>query len=474
MHTARLNRLQNNLTHDDPATRRTAAEDLGEGDERAIYPLIKALRDENIGVQDAAMRSLMSIKSEPTVYMVLPLLRENAFLRNTALLILQEMGKIAVPLLYILLDDSDEDIRKFSLDLIHDIKYCNYPEKILELLAGDPNVNVRASAAKTIGILQYKKAIPQLVKALSDEEWVCFSALEALTAMHADDSIDAILNLLKHPLESLRFAAIEALGELRSSKATEPLITHIARAKDYEKLAAVKSLIEIGPVPALPDISDALMKVLSDEDLENKLIAVKGLASIKYENAIKPIIDLAGSLDMSDPDNEEISLTIRHSLQSFGCNKHLIEILKDPTVKYRGKVMAIEIAGNLKCAGAVPMLVDLLNSDYRDIRRSSINSLGKIENDTSKECLIEAMRDHDSHVRKSAVSSIGKIGDMSAFEPLMTMLHNEHYSDIIDESIIALMSINSTLFLDRVTEFNNSIQERAARYESNVSAEDSC
>lgn len=474
MHIARLNKLQNNLTHEDPAIRRSAAEDLEEGDERAIYPLIKALRDDNTGVQDAAMRSLMSIKIEPTVYMVLPLLRESAFIRNMALLILKEMGKIAVPLLYILLDDNDDDVRKFSLDLIHDIKYCNYPEKILELLASDPNVNVRAAAAKTIGTLQYKKAVPQLVKALSDEEWVCYSALEALTAMHEDDSIDAIVNLLKNPSETIRFAAIEALGELRSSKATEPLVKHIASATDHEKMAAVRSLIEIGQVPSLPDISDALMKVLIDEDMENKLIAVKGLASIKYEHAIKPIIDLAGSLDVSDPDNEETLLTIRDSLYSFGCSKHLIEILKDPTVKYRGKVMAIEITGDLTCAGAVSILVDLLDSDCRDIRRSSIDSLGKIESDTSRERIIEAISDHDSHVRKSAVSSIGKIGDMSAFEPLMTMLHNEQYSDIIDEAILALMSINSKLFFDRITEFDSSIQEQASKHEASFSAEDSC
>ena len=83
--------------------------------------------------------------------MVLPLLRENALLRNTALIILKELGKISVPLLYVLLDDKDDDIRKFAVDLIHDIEYCNYPEKLVELLTGDPNANVRAAAAKTLG-----------------------------------------------------------------------------------------------------------------------------------------------------------------------------------------------------------------------------------------------------------------------------------------------------------------------------------
>ena len=158
--------------------------------------------------------------------------------------------------------------------------------------------------------------------------------------------------------------------------------------KGYEKTAAVKSLIEIGPVSSLPDISDALMELLYDENMENKLLAICGLASIKFENAIKPIIDLAGSLDISDPDNEVILLSIRNALHNFDCSKHLIDILNDQTVKFRSKVIAIEIMGDMKCAMAVPTLIDLLNSDYRDVRRSSINSIGKIDSEKARECLI--------------------------------------------------------------------------------------
>ncbi|MBC8554894.1 MAG: HEAT repeat domain-containing protein, partial [Candidatus Brocadiales bacterium] len=84
MHTSKLKSLINKLGSTDPSVRRASAESLSEGDERAIYPLIKSLRDDNLGVQDAAMRSLMAIKGETTAYMVLPLLRENALLRNTA------------------------------------------------------------------------------------------------------------------------------------------------------------------------------------------------------------------------------------------------------------------------------------------------------------------------------------------------------------------------------------------------------
>jgi HEAT repeat protein len=475
MHTARLRKLLRDINDDDASKRRSAAEALSGGDERAIYPLIRALKDDNFGVQDAAMRSLMEIKGETTTYMVLPLLRENSFLRNTAIMIIREMGKIAVPLLYVLLNDRDDDVRKFALDLIHDIRYCGYPEKLVEMLTTDQNANVRAAAAKTIGMLQYKKAVPQLIKALSDEEWVCFSALEALTNLNDESSMDAMLDLLNNPSETIRYAAIEALGKIGSSKAVQYLTEHTSKAEGFEKTAAIKSLSRIGCVPPLPGISEVLIDMLKEDEWDDKLTAIKGLVSLKAGGAIHHMVDMAGSFDLSEPDSEDKLHVIKEAIHSFGCNDLLIKLLSDESIKYRGKVVVIEILGHLRCKNSVPALINLLKkSDYRDVRRTSIKSLGQIESDEAKKCLIEAISDDDSHVRKTAVAALGKIGEMTAFEPLMTLLPNEQYKDVIDESINALMNINSTLFLSRIDELNENIRRIASRYSSELNPGISC
>jgi HEAT repeat protein len=62
MHTAKLKKFLRNIKDEDASVRRAAAEGLADGDERAVYSLIKALGDVNFGVQDAAMRSLMEVK----------------------------------------------------------------------------------------------------------------------------------------------------------------------------------------------------------------------------------------------------------------------------------------------------------------------------------------------------------------------------------------------------------------------------
>ena len=474
MYPARLKKLLRDMADNDPLIRRSSAEALADGDERAIYPLIKALRDENLGVQDAAMRSLMEIREETTAYMVLPLLRENPFLRNTAMIILRELGSIAVPLLYPLLHDKDDDIRKFALDLIHDIQYCDYPEKLAQMLSEDRNANVRASAAKTIGKLQYKRAVPQLIKALGDEEWVCFSALEALTRFKDESALPSMLALLKSPAETLRCAAIEALGKMGSSRAIKPLTGHLSKTEKFEKRATLKSLVQTGSVPSLSGVSDALIEMLQGDNWEDKFTAMKGLVSLKAEYAIHHLVDMAGSLDLSDPESEDRLKVIKEAIHSFGCNTTLIDLLNDTAIKYRGKVIAIEIMGSLKCKKSVPSLIKLLKGNYRDERRSSIKSLGQIDSAHAKQCLLESISDDDSHVRKTAAVALGRIAEMSAFEPLMKMLKIEKYSDVIDSFIEALITINAARFLSRIDEYNDDIRDRVAPYTSHLNSGAPC
>jgi len=474
MHKAKISSLIKNLGHPDAARRRAAAEALAEGDERAVYPLIKALRDDNYGVQDAAINSLMQIKEEITAYMVLPLLREEAFLRNTALMILREMGQIAVPLLPVLLKDKDDDIRKFALDIIHDVQYCGYPEKLIEMLTGDPNPNVRASAAKTLGTLNHREAVPHLVAALNDEEWVRFSVLEALTLLRDENSVDSILTLMTNPSEAIRLATIEVLGKIGSPKAHSRLLEHFSKSEGFERKTTLISLVQLETIPSSPGIFDDLVAMLRDGDWDDKFIAIKGLLILGEERAVYHIIDVAGSIDFSSPDREEKVEAIRQAVISFGCNDALLKIIEDDGMKYRGKSLAVEIVGDLKCTSAVPSLIKLIKSEYRDLRRSSAQSLGQIDNEDAREHLIEAIRDHDSHVRKSSVIALGKLCKMSAFEPLVRLLHKEVYSDVIEEIINALLNINTTLFLSRIVEFDERIREVAARHASSFNSGVSC
>jgi len=368
--TAELVTVLQKLLDPDPSERRTAAEALSDADERAIYPLIKALRDDNPGVQDAAMRSIIAIGGEVAAYMSLPLLREGPFLRNTARIILKQIGTAAVQLLRPLLADKDDDVRTFAVDLISDIGSCDYPEEINRLLETDPNQNVRASAARTLGVLGCRDAIPALVAALKDAEWVCFSALESLALIRDESSIEPVMTLLNAPSETLRYAAIETLGKFGSSRSSATLIKRIPNASDIEKSAIIKSLVQIGITPSMAEVGDLLLNLYKNGEWEERRIALTGLADLKDKRAVPVILEGAGPIDPSKPDSEEQLHEIKEALIKFGCSPSLLAVLNDPDMKFRSKVVAIEVIGELQCAEAVPHLIAIMDGDLREVRRA--------------------------------------------------------------------------------------------------------
>ncbi|MDA8325819.1 MAG: HEAT repeat domain-containing protein [Nitrospiraceae bacterium] len=360
--------------------RREAAEQLSMGDERAVLPLIKALKDGNQGVQDAAMRSLIAIGGEAAAYMVLPLLRDDVVTRNMAVIILQELGKVVVPMLGPLMRDKDDDIRKFALDLICEIGECPAPELLQELLQRDPNPNVRVSAAKAIGALRMSGAVPALVEALRDTEWVSFAVLEALAAIKDDGSVEAVAELLMSPSEVIRSGAISCLASIETASAIAALNEHLEweGTSDLERMLTVKSLLSAGVIPEVKGIRELLLELFTGGDWDDKMLALMGLSAFREERALFHIIDAAGSLDPSVPDCEGKLEEIRSALARFDCSPALIGLLRDARLKFRGLAFLLGLLGEMGCAEAAPLVEQMQDSNIHDIRNASVKTLRQI------------------------------------------------------------------------------------------------
>lgn len=452
------------LNDADPAVRRWAAESLGDGDTRALYPLIKALKDPNTGVQDAARRALIAIGGEVTAYMTLPLLREDAYLRNTSRIILKQIGPPAVPLLRSLLKDKDDDIRIFALDLISEIRECSFPDDIAGLATRDPNANARAAAIRALSRLGCADYWPILRAGLDDEEWVCIAALEALADVGDREAIPAIGALLSNESDIVRYSAIEALGRLGSDTACDVLLENVVRASPLERAAIVKSLVQIGVTPGMGEAFDVLMEILHEGDWEEKLVAMRGLCSLRDERAIPAILDVAGSIDPSDPDSEDLITVAMEGLTQFGCSRALIDAAASLEVKHLGKVIAIDVLAALGCRDALPVLVELMKGDLREVRRASARALGEIDSEAATQQLRDAIDDRDGHVRRAAVMALGRLRDATAFDPLFEHLGCERYRDVFEETLKALLAIDECELCRHLVEMGPVAREVIGRF----------
>jgi len=466
--TEELSSALQGLSDPDSSVRRNAAEALAAADERAIYPLMKALRDENPGVQDAAMRSLIAVGGEVTAYMALPLLRETPFLRNTARIILKQLGRISVPLLRPLFLDKDDDIRTFALDLVAEIGWCDYPAEVARLLETDPNQNTRASAARALGVLGNTEGLPALISALRDNEWVCFSALESIATLRDGSAVDAVLSLLDSPSETLRYAAIETLGRIGSPESSAKLAGRLPRASDIEKTAIIRSLVQIGLTPSMAEVSDLLIEMFTQGEWEDRLIALKGLADLKDTRAIPVILDIAGAVDPSEPESEERLQAVKETLLSFGCVPALTAVLTDKHAKFRSQAIAIEALGELRCENAVPQLVAVLDGDLREVRRSAVPALAEIGGDEVLKVLRKCVDDRDGHVRNSAMTALGRLGDQESFDHLLRRLDVENYKDVLEVNIQALLMISEDRVVAAMPALAPAVKELIGRSTNNV------
>ncbi len=460
------------LNDKDPSERRYAAEELTSFDERAVYPLIKALKDESPAVQDAATQALIAIGTsldeerfssnpgELVTYMVIPLLREEeAYIRNTALLILTEIGSKAPFLIYQLLKDKDPDVRKFGLDLIADIKSGFDGEKVIPLLK-DPNANVRAAAARALGELRYEKAISALIECLNDEEWVSFYVLQALASLRSSDAAKAIGELLLTTDSLLvKAEAIDTLGKIGTQEVIEPLLKYYPIATRDEKREIIKALIRVEALPKDKDIKDELLSLIKEGEWEEKALAFKGVKITNLKEAVPLLVEEAGKLDPSCFDYDEKISLIQDTLLAIDSEEELLFLLEKDKLKYRAKAFVINTLGKMRSKKAIPILLRFLEDIKRDIRIASAKALGDIgDKESVQPLVVRSVEDVDVNVRKAAIEALGMIRAREAFEPLLELIQKETYPDVIESIVISLIEIDQDRFLSNLKFYRTEVK----------------
>jgi HEAT repeat protein len=176
--------------------RREAAITLGEmGDERAVGPLITALRDSEWNVREAAQDALALIGS-PAVEPLIKALREYQIRK----FVIQVLGKIKDervldPLMAQLRNEEFKDDATAAL-----IEVGLPAVERLTAVVNDKDKNVRKHAVQALGAIGIPEAVDLLIDATKDEEWeVRMAAIASLDQIGDERGKPAIKALVKDP-----------------------------------------------------------------------------------------------------------------------------------------------------------------------------------------------------------------------------------------------------------------------------------
>lgn len=455
---------------EDPSERREAVEGLRGGPENVAIPfLVTALMDQNPGVQQAAIDILVDIASPAVVSSVIPLLRDelSAPLRNMAVEILSRTGAHDVESIARLLREENTDVRRFAADILGVIGDKRSTSPLITALK-DENPNVRSSAANSLGMIGDRAAITPLIESLETEkdEWVIFSEIEALGKVGDEAIIGPLTQFLEGGSEPLMLASIEALKGFRVPAVANTLVNLLDAANEEVRGEVLKILVDMLEICSdcfpergmLDKLTGHLLSALVDGDEEVKYAAVKGVGLIRERRAVKILISILRDLDSGIPEDEEKVICIYNALKEIGDEEGLL--LGVSTYGTDTPVPVIDILGELKSGKAAGYLIDIFEGADRERKRAVVAAVGRIGNVNSVDFLAEALEDESGYVRKEAADALANMGSKKALPCLFMRLEREHYDDVREVLLSAIVKIGkSGAYNGLVTLINSSNPE---------------
>lgn len=255
--TGALPKLQELLKNPDPEIRIEAVKTITEiGTQRSLDPLILATQDNDPEVQIRATDGLVNFYLPGYVQTGL-----GASLKRVG-------GTIKARFT----DTNDQVVDPYV---------TARPEVVAalgKLARGGADMQVRANAARAVGILRGKDAVPDLIEAIhSKNSAVIYESLNALEKIRDQSAAPRITFLLRDLDPKVQVAAIETTGLLQNQDALPDLVDALNRTHDVKVRRAALTAIAMLPAESSRSLYS---RYLTDKDDKMRAAAAEGFARL--------------------------------------------------------------------------------------------------------------------------------------------------------------------------------------------------
>lgn len=454
-----------------------AAGRIGGADAAALVH--RALRDDTPAVRAAAVRAAVAL-DEPSLAASVIAAGQAEVAEDVQLAVLQAAPKLRADRAALLafvragLASPLPAVRRQAIVSWGELGEALPLEPFTAIVRSDPDANVRQTAVYAFG----RAAVPQeqrgavtalLVGALRNDSHprVREGAAWSLGRIADPAAERALIEALRRESDTLivRVAAADALGNLKSARAVEPLMAVLRRDQPELRRAAARALGLIGDAAALPVLftaasdSDAyvraeataalerlnpearstaiLLRSLDDKSPATRVEAVEKLAAVPTD-----AVSLALTRRLGDPSPEVRNAVIR-ALAKFddpATRQRVGAAFASPDLVTRQS--AITLAGELRLAEQRPAITAVAADETvpGPVRAEAVRALGKIESDLAP--LLRAAQDKDPLVREAAAEVLSRHRSDAAIEELKR-LSRDDAPNVRDKAISALRAIPS-------------------------------
>ncbi|MBN2383414.1 HEAT repeat domain-containing protein [bacterium] len=414
------------LLSDNESVRYQAIREIAQNCQITLLPLLmKALYDHSYRVREQAIKAIEALPLDELCHTLNEYLHahDNADNRNAALDIFRELGLRAVPFLTAGLNDPDEEVRMFIVQLLGDVADSHAVTYLFPLLK-DSDANVRQAVVETLGKIGDAQAVDALLEMLDDDFWIKYAAIYALGNIGDPIVTSALVGLIDD--EMLQPAVIEALGQSGDVTALPALLTQLQR----------------GDHVCHHDIICAIMSIRSkldhcDPRYSSTLDQVR--ETLEHEGLLDSIL---AALDEPNEKVQKNTIITLGWLKEKRAVPKLIEMLKDYNLGEYALSSIVSIGD-----AAVPELVENLSNPDPDMKIVLLQCLGWIENKAGLKACMALLNDKDPEVQNQAVLTMKGIIELDEVENALLALLTRAPEHVVN-SIIEVLSESSSLTIE--------------------------
>jgi HEAT repeat protein len=259
------------------------------------------------------------------------------------------------------------------------------------------SIRTSCEAAKGLGVLVARAAVPDLVKAAhSSDEALSLEALNALSKIEDRSAGAPLVDLLDSPDKEVKQEACVTIGILRTSQAVpklQSIFENDIEQKSKEK--AMEGLAYLGAPSSVP----LFTKALGSDDKVMRTSAAEGLARAA-DPKVLPELEKAYTTEK----DADVKLALEFAVTALGKLDYLSDLVNELSSKTRGDVAQPYLIELARTPGFLTKLYPYLQSPNAGVRKrlcsvlmfggdqTSLDQLDRLSHDPDSDVAAEALR----------------------------------------------------------------------------------
>ena len=277
-------------------------------------------------------------------------------------------------------------------------------EALGKLVRSGGSVEARANAARAVGILRGKGAVPDLIDAAhSKNTQLIYESLVALQKIRDESAAPQVSFLMHDPDTKVQVAAIETMGLLRNKEAVNGLIEVVNRSKDAKVRRAALTSLAMLPDPKSRSLYG---QYLQDKDDRMRAAAAEGIARLRNPQDM-PTVEQAWK-DEAKP-QPRLSLAFAQvmlgntQISEFSPLQYLIDQLNSAAYAGEAQPFLVELAREDKVRRS---LYAPMANGTKDEKIGLARVLGRSGDQSSVAPLQKLSNDPDPQVAQAALTAV--------------------------------------------------------------------